>query len=1381
MFALRNSTYPNYSSQNIQFSTLSGTTLIVQSTLTVISIATSTMSTNTVSFSTLTGTNLSGASITTTNTIYSTLNYSTINIASIVPSTVGVGNGFLVVRNGTTGTIGSTSQYQLDVSGTARMAVTQFQDDSVSITKQTPLDYSTLAQTWIQSNAPSRQWSAISMSANGQVQVATVTGGGIWYSSSYGTTWLQSATAGTTALSWSAIAVSANGTFVSATVNSGFIWYSSTSGQTWTSAATSLAWSSIAVSASGQYQVACVNGASIWYSSTYGQTWTSSSTTSLAWSSLAMSASGQYACATVTSGSIWYSSNYGQTWISSGVVSSAWSSITMSASGQNVSATINSGSIWYSTTYGQTWTSSGVTNSIWNSIRMTSSGQYQVAVSAPLSASYTFSTFTFTPCGAIGRYGPTSLTYNTTIYPWATSPYLTVSSGIQRWTVPVTGYYQLTAAGAGGGTSNNRIAGGKGVIVSTSVLLSQGQVLYIVVGQKGLIGTYAGSATGAGGGGGGGTYVVIYNGGATTSSSSYTKLLIAGGGGGSGSVTNIMNATTATSGTAESWGTFAGGTNGSGGAANTTANVSNSAGAGFLTNGTAGWNYSQIPGTAAAGGPGISFLNGSTGGDSTDFKNGGFGGFGGGSGGGINENWGGGSGGGYSGGGAASILAYSGAYGGGGGGGGSYDINDSNNVATLNTALGEAGYNSEDGYVTISYNVQLYSSSTYGATWAPIITQLGPSIIALSSTGQYCSMCSNRGILYTSITASPSLATSGALSTIEPFITASLTYADGSTDVTAQPALDYTTFGQNWTNSGAGTLQWNACSISATGQYMTASANGSGVYYSLNYGQTWTQVSTATIPGASSVAGIAMSASGQYQVVTATQSGYGIYYSSNYGQTFTQAASTSTILWSQVCISSSGQYVSTTPITSGVTYYSSNYGQTWTASSSVSGVYAGIACSASGQLQAAVIASGGIYYSINYGKTWTISNITSSGSTGYGAMSASGQYVIFPASNSGIYISSNYGQTYTLITTQISTLNLSRASMSASGQYQLVSVNSGTSTGLVVSNNYGQTWTANLLPIASYWTSTAISANGQYALIGAFNNSLYMSVVRYPSVYASNAIVTYPNSFFTASNIGFTTLPGGLIAQWGNYIIPSQGGLYAGPYTVTFPKTFPSAVISVNVTMTDTGIDRTSGFQFRTFPQGYHNEDPTFFNRNTPLVTGFITNFTNLTTATNSTYIVNGSPTYFSVEWFGYFYAPTTGTYTFTLGSDDGSYLWMGSTALSGYTVANSLVNNGQPHGVLYVSGSISLTANTYTPFRVQFGEIGGGKDCQCSFSGPGIATTNNFAGYAFFSVGTNASQYTPLAYGPVTTGFDLYTKSISNAVALSSSAVTVYWHAYGY
>ena len=1223
MLAIRSSIYLTYTSQSIQFSTLTGSTLIVQSTLTASAITINATSTNTVTFSTLTGSTINASSLTATTVTYSTLTCSTVNVSTILPSTIGVGNTFLITSNGTTGTNGTTPQYQLDVTGSARAAVLQFQDDSVSITKQAPLDYSTFGQAWSQSITPYAMWSSIGISANGQIQIALVNGGGIWYSSSYGKSWLQSATAGTTALMWSSVAVSANGTFASATVNGGGIWYSSNSGQTWTSAATSLAWSSVAVSASGQYQVACVNGASIWYSSNYGQTWTTANTSSLAWSAITISASGQYACATVNGASIWYSSNYGLSWTSSGVASSAWSAITMSASGQNVSATVNGGSIWYSTTYGQSWTSSGVASSAWNRICMVSSGQYQLAASiasAPVAAMYTFSTFTFTPCGATGRLGPTTLTYNTTTFPWATSPNLTVSSGIQRWTVPVTGYYQLTAAGAGGGTSQNGITGGRGVIVSNTVLLLQGQVLYIAVGQKGVNGTFSNSQSGSGGGGGG-SYIVLYTGGVITNNASYTKLLIAGGGGGAGNIAGVRDAVVTTSGTADITSTYAGGTNGGGGAANTSGNGSASGGAGFVTNGTTSWNYAGSgPTTSASGGPGISFLNGAAGGFGSAFGNGGFGGFGGGSGGGVNASWGGGAGGGYSGGGGA-LLETNGR---GSGGGGSYDINGTNNAATLNTSLGSSGYNAVDGYVTISY-AQIYSSSNYGASWTPITQQFGPAAIAVSSTGQYSSICVNTGAIYTSITAGPSLATSGALTVTEPFTTASLTYVDNSTDVTGQPPLDYTTFGLNWANSGAGTLQWNGCAISATGQYMTASANGSGVWYSSNYGQTWTQVSTGTIPAASNVASIAISASGRYQVAAASLNGYGIYYSSTYGQTWTQASGTSTFSWVQVCVSESGQYMSACNYTSFI-YYSRNYGVTWTASTSTNGNsiaarYAGIACSASGQYQVTRVVSGGIYYSTNYGITWTISNITTTSASeyAYGAMSASGQYTIFPSSD-GMYISTTYGQSWILTINGIATPSvLSRTSMSASGQYQLVSSNStGSTGGVCYSSNYGQTWTLYPMTNANGWTSTAISANGQYALLGAFSSSLFMSVTRYPTVYATNAIVSFPSSYFTVATTGFTTLPGGMIAQWGFYTIPSQGGLYAGPYTVTFPKVFPSAVVSVNVTMSDVG-------------------------------------------------------------------------------------------------------------------------------------------------------------------VGGNVSQYAPLAYGPVTTGFDLYTKSIPNAVVLSSSAVTVYWHAYGY
>ena len=165
-----------------------------------------------------------------------------------------------------------------------------------------------------------------------------------------------------------------------------------------------------------------------------------------------------------------------------------------------------------------------------------------------------------------------------------------------------------------------------------------------------------------------------------------------------------------------------------------------------------------------------------------------------------------------------------------------------------------------------------------------------------------------------------------------------------------------------------------------------------------------------------------------------------------------------------------------------------------------------------------------------------------------------------------------------------------------------------------------------------------------------------------------------------------------------------------------------------------------SGFMYRTFPGVVYADTPSSFDTATESASGLITNFANLTTATNSVFTAHGGNGTCSADWFGYFYAPNTGSYTFTLGSDDGSYLWIGSTALTGYTTGNCLINNGGSHGIQYVSGSISLTAGTYTALRIVFSDSGGGYDCQFSFSGPSISSTSNFAGYAFFGLGTNSS-----------------------------------------
>ena len=91
-------------------------------------------------------------------------------------------------------------------------------------------------------------------------------------------------------------------------------------------------------------------------------------------------------------------------------------------------------------------------------------------------------TWTFSNCGQTGRTGPSQAQCNSTYG----SGVVTVSNGVQLWTVPATGNYSIQAAGAEGGDKGDYLnQSGKGGIVSGSVSLTAGTVLAIVVGQRG--------------------------------------------------------------------------------------------------------------------------------------------------------------------------------------------------------------------------------------------------------------------------------------------------------------------------------------------------------------------------------------------------------------------------------------------------------------------------------------------------------------------------------------------------------------------------------------------------------------------------------------------------------------------------------------------------------------------------------------------------------------------------------------------------------------------------------------------------------------------------------------------------------------------------------
>ena len=125
----------------------------------------------------------------------------------------------------------------------------------------------------------------------------------------------------------------------------------------------------------------------------------------------------------------------------------------------------------------------------------------------------------FTNLNASGRYGPASLGSHYTGQDH--DGQVTLSSGIQRWTVPYTGDYRIEAIGAAGGYDshpNSSQYRGRGANMIGTFSLIKDEVIQILVGQEGGINTGSVSS-----GGGGGTFVVR---------GSNIPLIIAGGGGG---------------------------------------------------------------------------------------------------------------------------------------------------------------------------------------------------------------------------------------------------------------------------------------------------------------------------------------------------------------------------------------------------------------------------------------------------------------------------------------------------------------------------------------------------------------------------------------------------------------------------------------------------------------------------------------------------------------------------------------------------------------------------------------------------------------------------------------------------------------------------------
>jgi PKD repeat protein len=283
-------------------------------------------------------------------------------------------------------------------------------------------------------------------------------------------------------------------------------------------------------------------------------------------------------------------------------------------------------------------------------------------LSLPLTTLYAqLDTYTFTNAGSTGREGPTQAQLNSEYNNTTLDGQVTSVNGIQEWEVPFSGVYRIVASGAEGGNATNGPAPGLGATIEGEFILMQGEVLRILVGQKGEDRTTSA-------GGGGGTFVTMY-----PHNTNSSILVIAGGGGASSADFAGMDGSAdscavpdADSGPAECEGD---------GGISFTGN-SGSGGGGFFTDGQDG----------GIGNGGQAYVNGGLGGTTNNQQEGGFGGGGGQDGSGTYAASGGG---GYSGGNGGNRGSSVGTGRMGGGGGGSYNNGDNQvNIAGDNSGHG---------------------------------------------------------------------------------------------------------------------------------------------------------------------------------------------------------------------------------------------------------------------------------------------------------------------------------------------------------------------------------------------------------------------------------------------------------------------------------------------------------------------------------------------------------------------------------------------------------------------------------------------------------------------------------------------------------------------
>ena len=262
-------------------------------------------------------------------------------------------------------------------------------------------------------------------------------------------------------------------------------------------------------------------------------------------------------------------------------------------------------------------------------------------------------------------------------------------------------------------------------------------------------------------------------------------------------------------------------------------------------------------------------------------------------------------------------------------------------------------------------------------------------------------------------------------------------------------------------------------------------------------------------------------------------------------------------------------------------------------------------------------------------------------------------------------------------------------------------------------------WTAyNITPTAN------IINEGSTLTVNIASLEILDGTTVYWSVSNSGDFGTALGTFVVNNDSGsFTVTPTADLSTEGTetFNITLRRGSSSGTVVATFSS------VSINDTSLTPSGDAAG--LYRTTYTGYFADNPAFF------ATATVSS-----AAVNLSPIGDGDPGFepFSVQLLGYFKPTTTETHTFFLTSDDASFMWLGSTAVTGFTTANAFINNGGVHGSEEVSASIALTAGVYYPIRIQMGDQSGGDVLELNYSTPTIVKTTTVTGKIFYNSATN-------------------------------------------